>query len=65
MKFLRSLVYQRHDGVAVCEITVLLDYERRVLSMTFADAHAVLDMAERLRMVGNEMLRDAPRPGER
>ncbi len=60
--------------VLVRRVSAFEDFERRaqvevglddgrVVRFIFADAQAVLDAAEKLRLVGNTMLRYVDRPG--
>lgn len=63
MKFLRGSPYVGHDGTARVEIASSNGYEGKTIVYHFADAQQILDFAEKLRLVGNTMLRDAPRPG--
>jgi hypothetical protein len=62
MQFLRGSPYQAHDGTGRVEIAAFNGYEGKVFVFHFTDAHQMLDFAEKLRLVGNTMLRDAPRP---
>lgn len=52
-------------GHAQLSVVELLDDGRaREVRHEFADAHQVLDAAEKMRLVGNDMLRLAPRPAQ-
>lgn len=55
---LRVSVFANADNQAVMDVAT----DGTIRRFQFADAHAVLDAAEKLRLVGNSMLRFAERP---
>ncbi len=65
-RILRVSCFVDFYGQAQLSVVELLDDGRtREVRHEFADAHQVLDAAEKLRLVGNDMLRLAPRPAHR
>jgi hypothetical protein len=67
MKPLRWSPYVRHDGTLCCEVAASNGYQVQTVVYVFGTGHqaalAMFEVSEKLRLVANDALRDAPRPG--